>query len=139
MFYHYTKQRTLDFLVNTLLKFIWIWKIIPGGARFNPRSRMWTKPFGVFRGFLRNTRKHGLGFLKKTPLGRHFTYWPRSHKRIIDLNRTTNQRPIHGYNRLLSKFASFFLLSLTHAQQRSKWNFQWIFKFWGLPNPKITF
>ena len=35
------------------------WKT--GGARFKPRSRLSTKLFGVFGGFLRNSRKYGLG------------------------------------------------------------------------------
>ena len=38
-----------------------------GSARFILRSRLSTQPFGVFRGFLRNTRKYGLGFIRKTP------------------------------------------------------------------------
>ena len=37
------------------------------GGRFNHRSLLLTQPFGVFRGFLRNSRKCGLGFLRKTP------------------------------------------------------------------------
>ena len=37
------------------------------GARFNPWSRLSMQPFGVFRGFLRNSRKYGLGSLRKTP------------------------------------------------------------------------
>ena len=40
------------------------WKT--GGARFKPRSRLSTKLFEVFPGFLRLTRKYGLGSLKKT-------------------------------------------------------------------------
>ena len=49
------------------------------------------KPFGVFRGFLRNSRKYGLGSLTKTPHGGHSTYSPRSHKRTIGHKSTTNQ------------------------------------------------
>ena len=41
------------------------WKT--GSARFYPRSRLSTQPFGVFRGFLRNSRKYGLGSFRKTP------------------------------------------------------------------------
>ena len=41
------------------------WKT--GGARFKPRSRLSTQPFGVSRGFLRNSHKYGLGSLRKTP------------------------------------------------------------------------
>ena len=37
------------------------------GAGFDSRSRLSTQPFGVFRGFLRNSRKCGLGSLIKTP------------------------------------------------------------------------
>ena len=36
-----------------------------GGARFKPQSRLSTQPFRVFRGFLRNSHKYGLGSLKK--------------------------------------------------------------------------
>ena len=41
------------------------WKT--GSARFKPRSRLSAHPFGVFRGFLRNSGKYGLGSLRKTP------------------------------------------------------------------------
>ena len=41
------------------------WKT--GGVRFKPLSRLSTQPFGVLRGFLRNSRKYGLGSLRKTP------------------------------------------------------------------------
>ena len=47
----------------TLFKAPQNWKT--GGARFKPWSRLSTKPFGVFRGFLRNSRKYGLGSLRK--------------------------------------------------------------------------
>ena len=40
------------------------WKI--EGAMFKSRSSLLTKPFGVFRSFLRNSHKYGLGFLRKT-------------------------------------------------------------------------
>ena len=40
------------------------WKT--GGAWFKPRSRLSTQPFGVFRGFLRNSLKYGLGSHRKT-------------------------------------------------------------------------
>ena len=39
-----------------------------GSAWFNSRSRQSTQPFGVFRGFFRNSRKYGLGFLRKIPV-----------------------------------------------------------------------
>ena len=58
------------------------------GAGFDSQSRLSTYPFGVFRGFLRNSRKYGLGFLRKTPHGGHSTYSPRSHKRTIGLKLT---------------------------------------------------
>ena len=38
------------------------------GDGFNSRSRLSTKPFGVFRGFLQNLHKYGLGSLRKTPM-----------------------------------------------------------------------
>ena len=38
-----------------------------GSARFNPRSRLLTQPFGVFRDFPQNSGKYGLGSLRKTP------------------------------------------------------------------------
>ena len=41
------------------------WKM--GGGKLNPRSCLSTEPFRVFRGFLRNSLKYGLGSLKKTP------------------------------------------------------------------------
>ena len=40
------------------------WKT--GGARFKPRPRLSTYPFGVFRGFLRNLCKYGQGSLRNT-------------------------------------------------------------------------
>ena len=35
-------------------------------ARFNPRSHLSIQLFGIFRGFLRNSCKNGLGSLRKT-------------------------------------------------------------------------
>ena len=64
------------------------WKT--GGARFKPRSRLSTWPFGVFRRFLRNPPKYGLGSLRKTPHGGQSTYSPRSQKRATGLKPTTN-------------------------------------------------
>ena len=61
-----------------------------GGFRFNPWSRLLTLPFGVFRSFLRNLCKYGLGSLRKTSHGGCSTYSPRSHKRTIGL-KTCNQ------------------------------------------------
>ena len=46
------------------------------------------RPFGVFRGFLLNSHKYELGFLRNTPHGRHTTYSLRSHKRTIGLKPT---------------------------------------------------
>ena len=66
------------------------WKM--GGDRFKPRSHLSTQPFGVFRGFLRNSRKHGLGSLRKTPHGGHFSYRTRSLVRQSAFVPTTNQR-----------------------------------------------
>ena len=43
----------------------WNWKT--RGARFKPRLRLSTQTFRVFCGFLRKSRKYGLGFLGKTP------------------------------------------------------------------------
>ena len=34
-----------------------------------PRWDLSTLPFGIFRGFLRNSRKYGLGSIRKTPGG----------------------------------------------------------------------
>ena len=62
-----------------------------GGARFNHRSYLSPQPFGDFRCFLRNSRKYGLESLRKTKNGGHSPYKPRSQKRIIDLNPTTNR------------------------------------------------
>ena len=42
------------------------WKT--GGTRFKPQSRLSTQPFGVFRGFLQNLRKCGLGSFRKIPM-----------------------------------------------------------------------
>ena len=64
-----------------------------GGTKSKPRSRLSTKPFGVFGVFLRNSRKYGLGALRKTPHGGHPTYWPRSLVRQSAINPTTNNQP----------------------------------------------
>ena len=37
-----------------------------GSAMFNPRSRLSTQPFGVFRSYLRNSHKYIIGSLRKT-------------------------------------------------------------------------
>ena len=42
-------------------------------------------------GFLRNSRKYGLGSLRKTPHGGHPTHWSRSLVRQSTINPTTNQ------------------------------------------------
>ena len=68
------------------------WKM--GDARFKPWSLLSTKPFRVFRGFLRNLLKYGLGSLKKTLHREHSSYNPRSHKRTIGL-KTYNQQQIN--------------------------------------------
>ena len=63
---------------------------LTGGAEFN--SRLSTQPFGVFRSFLQNSRKYGLGFLKKTttegipPTGPGSTCW----QLALPLQSTTN-------------------------------------------------
>ena len=41
-------------------------KLVDGGCEFNFRSRLSTQLFGVFRGFLRNSRRCELGSLRKT-------------------------------------------------------------------------
>ena len=41
------------------------WK--SGGTRFKPRLRLSILPFGVFRGFLRNSCEYGVGSFRKTP------------------------------------------------------------------------
>ena len=63
---------------------------------FKPRSRLSTQPFGVFRGFLRNTHKYKLGSLRKTPPRRAFHQQAQVPSETIGLN-TTN-------NNFLSKF-----------------------------------
>ena len=68
---YYNQQ--IEFLIQWLHQWLhqWLsgnaqnWKT--GGARFKPRSSLSTQPFGVFRGFLRNSRKYGIGSLRKTP------------------------------------------------------------------------
>ena len=60
-----------------------------GGARFKPLSRLSTQTFGVFRAFLRNSSKYGLGSLRKTPHDGHSPCRLRSHKRTIGLYATT--------------------------------------------------
>ena len=42
------------------------WKT--GGARFKPQSRLSIQPFGDLSGFLQNSRKQGLGSLRKAPM-----------------------------------------------------------------------
>ena len=66
-------------------------KLEDDGARFKPRSRLSTQPFGVFRGFLRNSRKYELGPFRQTPQGGHSTYRPRSLVRQLALIPITNQ------------------------------------------------
>ena len=69
-------------------------KLVDGKYQFHPRWRLSTLPFAVFRGFLRNLRKYGLGSLRKTPHGEHPTHRPRSPVRQTALHPTTNQ-PTH--------------------------------------------
>ena len=61
--------KLLSDVFNTTMVEEWfcsqIWQT--GGARFNPQSRLSTQTLGVFPGFLQNSRKYGLGSLRKTP------------------------------------------------------------------------
>ena len=57
---HQSKSSTIGRAVLSL-------KLVGGGARFNLWSRLSTSPFGVFLGFLQNSRKYGLGSLRKKP------------------------------------------------------------------------
>ena len=41
-------------------------KLTDGATGFHPRTGLSTSPFGVFRDFLRNLRKYGLGSFRKT-------------------------------------------------------------------------
>ena len=59
------------------------------GARFKPPSRLSTKPFGVFRGFLRNSRKQELGSLRKTPTEGTSPVGPGSRSGQLALKTTT--------------------------------------------------
>ena len=66
-------------------------------------------------GFLRNSRKYGLGSLRKTPHGGHSTYRPRSLMRQSALTPTTNQpwfshAWLHGAKKNASKVYYFFFL-----------------------------
>ena len=60
----------------------------------NPLSCLTTKPFGVFRGFLRNLRKYGLWSLRKTPHSEHTPCRSRSYRWTIGLNSTTQHNNI---------------------------------------------
>ena len=44
-----------------------LWKLVDMRCHFQTRSRLSTKLFGVFCGFLWNSVKYGLGSLRKTP------------------------------------------------------------------------
>ena len=60
--------------------------------------RLSTKPFEVFRGFLRSWRKYGLGSLRKSPHGGHFTYRPTSLVRKLALKPITTTTPILAHS-----------------------------------------
>ena len=57
-----------------------------GGARFKPLLCLSTWSFGIFRGFVRNSRKYGQGSLRKASHGGLSRYRPRPHKWTIGLN-----------------------------------------------------
>ena len=73
--------------------------------------------------FFQNSCKYGLGFLRKTPHGRHFHCKPRSHELTIDFNSTTQSNKCSiqsltsfsnvGY--FLSHLQYIFFFSLTHC------------------------
>ena len=58
-------------------------------CRVQFQSRFLILPFAVFCDFLRNSRKYGLGSIRKTPHGGHATNRPRFHKRTIGHKLTT--------------------------------------------------
>ena len=63
-----------------------------GGAWFKSRSRLSNQPFRVFRGFLRNSRKYGLGSLRKIPTEDNPPIvGPGSTSKKLPLQPTTNQ------------------------------------------------
>ena len=71
------------------------WKT--GDARFKSRSRLSTQPFGVFRGFLRNSRKSGLGSFRKTPTDCTPRIGPGLTNRQLAFNlQSTNQPLVSG-------------------------------------------
>ena len=66
-----------------------------GGARFNSLSRWSTQPSGIFRCFLRNSRKYWLGSLRKTSMGGGATHIQSQAPRVG--NRTHTQTPKHAF------------------------------------------
>ena len=93
------------FQKNIWPKSLFPWKVIPTSGRAVLHSKLvdgrcqvqspvaLVEPFGVFRRFLRNSRKFELGSIRKTHIEGHSPYRPKCHKRTIGLNSTTQPCP----------------------------------------------
>ena len=114
-----TQSSKLLFLImcRVLLMAEWFspqnWKRIKlGGAGFNSQLRLLSQSFGVFHDFFRNSCKYGLGSLRKTLHGVHFTERRRCHMWTIGLIPTIqpNQTPgLFAFRGFLNKLVSEIL------------------------------